>query len=81
MPTSVDFEPLRAALDSLTAEVVEKIESLRGEATGANANLSVAKMFELQLAMTNLESVSSMSTSVVSAMNSSIQGMTRNLGK
>ncbi len=76
--TSVDFDPLVHGIASLTAEVVKRIDAMREESS-KGSGMSIVKMFELQIAMTELENMSSASTNLVSALNSAVGSMARNL--
>jgi hypothetical protein len=76
--TSVDFEPLVRGIATLTSEVVKRIDAMREETTKGNG-MSIVKMFELQISMTELENMSSASTNLVSAINTAVGSMTRNL--
>ena len=76
--SSVDFEPLVKGIASLTAEVVKRIDAMREESSRGNG-MSIVKMFELQISMTELENMSSASTNLVSALNAAVGSMARNL--
>jgi uncharacterized membrane protein (DUF106 family) len=58
-----------------TAEVQKKLEELRG----AGDQLSVAQMFEMQMLMNQLSQLSEMASSVISASNSAIASIARNV--
>lgn len=76
----IGFKPLIDGIEALTQQVAAKIEGIRKkEAEGGNQEMSIAEMFDLQMSMNKLQQYSEMSTSVVSAMNTSINAMARNI--
>jgi hypothetical protein len=58
-----------------TKQVKEKLKTIKG----AGSNISIGDMFEMQMLMNHLAQLSEMSTSVVSASNSAISSMARNV--
>lgn len=70
-----DVASMLDRVNQATKAVEQKLEQLknRGE------NISIADMFEMQLMMNKLAQLSEMSTSVVSASNSAIASMARNV--
>lgn len=71
----LDVDFLFQIVNSATAEVKKKMEHLKTNTSG----ISIGDMFEMQMLMNNLSQLSEMSTSVVSASNSSLQSMARNV--
>lgn len=79
---AIHFQPLIAGIEELTKKVEEKIGAIRktnNDGEGKGQEMSIAEMFDLQFAMNKLQQFSEMSTSVVSAMNGSINSMARNI--
>jgi len=58
-----------------TKDVKEKLKTIKGQ----GSNISIADMFEMQMLMNHLSQLSEMSTSVISASNSAIASMARNV--
>jgi hypothetical protein len=75
---AIDFEPLVNGIAKLSVEVAKRIDAMREESS-KSPGMNVVKMFELQIALSELENTSTMSTSLVSALNSAIGSMARNL--
>jgi hypothetical protein len=71
----VSFAVLVDALETLTQIAKSKIAQIRSKQSA----MSIADMFDLQMAMNKLNQFSEMSTSVISSMNSAITSMARNL--
>lgn len=67
-------DDLFATLQAATDAVTQKMEALKG-----NDNVSIADMFDMQMCMNKLSQLSEMSTSVISASNSAIASMARNV--
>ncbi len=55
------------------------VESMLAELSKAGDSISISAMFEMQMQMNKLSQMSEMSTSVVSASNSAIASMARNV--
>ena len=72
---SLDFNELIEVIQISVTSVKAKIDEIqaRGE------SVSIGDMFEMQMLMNHLAQLSEMSTSVVSAANSAIQSMARNI--
>ena len=73
--TGVDFRVLVDEIEHLTAMAKSKIAAIRSKGSA----MSIGDMFDLQMAMNKLQQFSEMSTSVISAMNTSINSMARNV--
>lgn len=73
--TAVDFKVLVDEIEHLTALAKSKIAQIRSKGSA----MSIGDMFDLQMAMNKLQQFSEMSTSVISAMNTSINSMARNV--
>lgn len=71
----VQFSVLVDMIEQLTAVAKSKIAAIRSKRSA----MSIADMFDLQMAMNKLAQFSDMSTSVISAMNTSIGTMARNI--
>ncbi len=71
----LNFSVLVDQIDNLTNICKSKIAMIRSKKSA----MSIADMFDLQMAMNKLTQFSEMSTSVISAMNTSIQSMARNM--
>lgn len=71
----VFFSYLVDTIDYLTEIAKSKINSIRSQRSA----MSIADMFDLQMAMNKLSQFSEMSTSIISAMNTSIGSMARNV--
>jgi hypothetical protein len=72
---SVAFKVLVDEIEQLTAMAQSKIAQIRSKGSA----MSIGDMFDLQMAMNKLQQFSEMSTSVISAMNTSINSMARNV--
>ena len=73
--TGVDFGVLVDEIERLTQQAKSKIGNIRSKGSA----MSIGDMFDLQMAMNKLQQFSEMSTSVISAMNTSINSMARNV--
>jgi len=73
--TGVDFSVLVDEIERLTQQAKSKIGNIREKGSA----MSIGDMFDLQMAMNKLQQFSEMSTSVISAMNTSINSMSRNV--
>jgi hypothetical protein len=62
-------------INAATASVKKKFAAIQGTAD----QISIVEMFEMQMLMNNLSQLSEMSTSIVSASNSAISSMARNV--
>lgn len=71
----VEFSFLVDALGELTAIAKSKIAVIRSKKSA----MSIADMFDLQMAMNKLSQFSEMSTSVVSATNTAANSVARNM--
>jgi len=71
----IDFSVLVSAINNLTATALSKIAQIRSKGSA----MSIADMFDLQMAMNKLTQFSEMSTSVITAMNTSINDIARNM--
>jgi len=71
----IDFSVLVSAINVLTATALSKIAQIRSKGSA----MSIADMFDLQMAMNKLTQFSEMSTSVITAMNTSINDISRNM--
>lgn len=71
----VEIKPLFDAVTQATEDVKSKLKILQSK----GSNISIADMFEMQMLMNRLSQLSEMSTSVVSASNSAISSMARNV--
>ena len=72
---AVAFKVLVDEIEQLTAMAQSKIAAIRSKGSA----MSIGDMFDLQMAMNKLQQFSEMSTSVISAMNTSINSMARNV--
>ncbi len=71
----VQFSVLVDEIERLTAVAKSKIAQIRSKKSA----MSIADMFDLQMAMNKLSQFSEMSTSIISAMNTAINSMARNV--
>ncbi len=71
----VQFSVLVSAINDLTSLTMSKIAIIRSKKSA----MSIADMFDLQMAMNKLTQFSEMSTNVISGMNSSINDVARNM--
>lgn len=72
---SFNVDTLFGIVEQATADVKKKMDILQGKGSA----ISIADMFEMQMLMNHLSQLSEMSTSVVSASNSAISSMARNV--
>jgi hypothetical protein len=73
--TGVTFSALVTEIETLTMQAKSKIAHIREKRSA----MSIGDMFDLQMAMNKLQQFSEMSTSIISAMNTSINSMARNM--
>jgi hypothetical protein len=71
----VYFSVLVDEIERLTQVAKSKIAAIRSKRSA----MSIADMFDLQMAMNKLSQFSEMSTSIISAMNTACTSMARNL--
>jgi len=71
----VGFSVLVDQIEELTMIAKSKIAQIRSKRSA----MSIADMFDLQMAMNKLSQFSDMSTSVINSMNTSIGTMARNI--
>lgn len=71
----VSFSVLVDMIEDLTQIAKSKIAMIRSKKSA----MSIADMFDLQMAMNKLSQFSEMSTSVISSMNSALSSMARNI--
>lgn len=71
----VNFNQLIIAIDNLSTIAKSKIATIQAKGSA----MSIGDMFDLQMIMNKLSQFSEMSTSIISAMNSAIQAMSRNI--
>ena len=71
----VSFTVLVDEIERLTTQAKSKIATIRS----MRSAMSIADMFDLQMGMNKLSQVSEMSTSIISAMNTAIMSMGRNV--
>lgn len=72
---SILFSYLVDEINRLSAQAKSKVANIRSKGSA----MSIADMFDLQMAMNKLSQVSEMSTSVIGAMQTSIISMARNV--
>lgn len=71
----LQFSYLVDAIEQLTVIAKSKIAMIRSQ----KSSMSIADMFDLQMAMNRLSQFSEMSTSIISSMNTAINAMARNV--
>jgi hypothetical protein len=74
-PTNIEFSPLVDTIEQLSLNAKSMIARIRSKRSA----MSIADMFDLQMAMNKLSQFSEMSTSVVAGINSAIASVNRNL--
>lgn len=70
-----DVKTLFLIINAATASAKAKLSNIKSR----NSSISIGDMFEMQMLMNHLSQLSEMSTSVVSASNSAIASMARNI--
>jgi hypothetical protein len=73
----ISFSALVSAIEDLTMVAKSKIAMIRSK----RSSMSIADMFDLQMAMNRLSQLSDMSTSVIQAMNNSVSTMAKNVAR
>lgn len=73
--SGVSFSVLVDEIERLTQVAKSQIARIRSKRSA----MSIADMFDLQMAMNKLSQFSEMSTSIINAMNTSITSMARNV--
>jgi hypothetical protein len=73
----ISFSALISAIEDLTAVAKSKIAMIRSK----RSSMSIADMFDLQMAMNRLSQLSDMSTSVIQAMNTSVGSIAKNVAR
>ena len=71
----ISFSVLVDMIEDLTQIAKSKIAMIRSKKSA----MSIADMFDLQMAMNKLSQFSEMSTSVITAMNTALSSMARNI--
>jgi hypothetical protein len=71
----INFRDLSVIVGTATLDVQKKLESIKAKGD----NINIIDMFELQMKMNRLSQLSEMSTSIMSAANSAISSMARNV--
>jgi len=71
----MQFSALVSEINDLTAIAKSKIAIIRSKKSA----MSIADMFDLQMAMNKLTQFSEMSTSVITSMNTAINDVSRNM--
>lgn len=71
----LSFSVLVDTIEQLTSMAKSKIAMIRSK----RSSVSVADMFDLQMAMNRLTQLSEMSTSVIASMNTAISSMAKNI--
>ena len=71
----VIFGDLARAIDNLSSVAKDKIAAIQSKGSA----MSIGDMFDLQMIMNKLSQFSEMSTSIMSAMNSAINSLSRNI--
>jgi hypothetical protein len=74
-PANIEFSPLIDTIENLSLTAKSMIARIRSKRSA----MSIADMFDLQMAMNKLSQFSEMSTSVIAAINTSISAVNRNL--
>ena len=69
------FGDLARAIDNLSSVAKSKIASIQAKGSA----MSIGDMFDLQMIMNKLSQFSEMSTSIMSAMNTAINSLSRNI--
>jgi len=72
---NIDFSALVGLIDQLSVATTSKIAQIRSKKSA----MSIADMFDLQMAMNKLTQMSEMSTSIVSALNQASTSIARNI--
>lgn len=72
---TVNMNELVSIIGDATKNVTEKLRKMKN----SGEEISISEMFEMQMLMNHLSQLSEMCTSVVSAMNTSIMAMARNV--
>ena len=73
--STIDFSPLVDMVDLLSVQCKSKIALIRSKKSA----MSIADMFDLQMAMNKLSQFTEMSTAVVTAVNQSSTSVARNV--
>ena len=71
----IDKVALVDIIGDITEQVQAKLDVIKAKATSA----SIGDMFDMQMLMNRLSQISEMSTSVMSALNTAIMSMARNI--
>lgn len=74
----IDFSGVKTSLDAAVGSVQTQLKALQ-DASASGKSVGVSDMFQMQLLMNQLSQLSEMSTSVLSAANSSLMSMARNI--
>lgn len=74
-PSNADFNALISIVEQASKDVGAKLRELESR----RETISIADMFDMQMSMNHLSQLSEMSTSIVSASNSAIMSMARNV--
>ena len=63
----------------IIANATTSAQNMLQTISGRGSNVSIADMFNMQILMNNLSQLSEMTTAIVSAANTSVQAMARNI--
>lgn len=77
--TAGDGQISRDALSQALIKATTAVEKQLGVLRNAGSNISIVDMFQMQMLMNKLSQLSEMSTSILSASNSAIASMARNV--
>ncbi len=73
--TGIQFDFLKGVVNEATQQVKTKLQKIQSNKSA----ISIGDMFEMQMLMNHLAQLSEMSTSVMSASNSAVSSMARNV--
>jgi len=72
-----DFSSMATNINAMATKVKTQLDKMQSNAT--SGGVGVADMFSMQLAMNQMSQLTEMSSSVLSAANSSMMSMARNI--
>jgi len=71
----INFDFLIGVVNDATQQVKKQLDEIEK----TKSAVSIGKMFKMQMMMNHLSQISEMSTGVMSAMNTAVSGMARNV--
>ena len=76
---SFDFNKMTAMIDAATTKVQAQLDKMKEKSNTEGETVGIGDMFDTQMMMNQLSQLSEMSTGVMSASNTALASMARNV--